>query len=178
MAGLWPFGRGRAARSAGTEATRSSHPSALKRERRALLREREERVRDLGGLVFEMFRRDRFRVELVTERCSDLVAIDDRIEEIDALLGAARGRGGPRCECGAPVPWGAHFCANCGRPAGQRPVVACARCGSPLPAEAQFCSHCGSAVEQVPEAPVDTQPEPAPQEPAQPEPAPQEPAEV
>jgi predicted amidophosphoribosyltransferase len=114
-----------------------------------------------------MFRRDRFRVELVTERCSELVAIDERLEEIDALLASARGRGGPRCECGAPLPFGAHFCANCGRPVGPRPVVACARCGSPLPAEAQFCGRCGSAVEQVPEVPVDTQAEPAPQEPAE-----------
>jgi hypothetical protein len=168
MAGLWPFGRGQAARPAGTEASQpSSHPSALKRERRALLHEREERIRDVGGLVFEMFRRDRFRVELVTERCSELVAIDERLEEIDALLASARGRGGPRCECGAPLPFGAHFCANCGRPVGPRPVVACARCGSPLPAEAQFCGRCGSAVEQVPEVPVDTQAEPAPQEPAE-----------
>lgn len=167
MAGLWPFGRGRAARPAGTEASRpSSHPSALKRERRALLREREERIRDVGGLVFEMFRRDRFRVELITERCSDLVAIDERLAEIDALLAAAHGRGGVRCACGAPLPVGAHFCANCGRPVGPRPVVACARCGSPLPAEAQFCSRCGSAVEQAPEIP-DTQAEPAPQEPAE-----------
>ena len=25
------------------------------------------------------------------------------------------------CDCGAPVPWGSHFCANCGRPVGARP---------------------------------------------------------
>lgn len=169
MAGLWPFGRNRSARTAAGEAPRqASSPAALKRERRALVREREERLRDLGGLVFEMFRRDRFRVELVTERCGDLVALDERLNELDSLLAAAQTRGGLRCACGAPLAWGAHFCANCGRPAGPRPVVSCARCGAPLPADAQFCGRCGSAVEpQETEPSADTEPEPAPKEPAE-----------
>jgi Double zinc ribbon len=167
MARLWR--RSRQARTAAGEAPRrASNPGALKRERRALLREREDRLRDLGGLVFEMFRRDRFRVELVTERCADLVALEERLEELDSLVAAATSRGGLRCACGAPLAWGAHFCANCGRPAGPRPVVSCARCGSPLPADVQFCGHCGSRVETArPEPPADTQPEPAPKEPAE-----------
>lgn len=168
MAGLWPFGGGRRGRTAVGEAPRrAAHPAVLKREQRTLLREREERIRDLGGLVFEMFRRDRFRVELVTERCADLTALEQRLSELDALLSASR-RGGLRCECGAPLSWGAHFCANCGRPAGSRPVVSCARCGAPLPAEAKFCGSCGSAVEEPrDELPADTQPEPADKEPAE-----------
>src|ERR687896_2202484 len=99
MARLWPFGRGGSGRTAAGEAPRrASHPAALKREQRALLREREERIRDLGGLVFEMFRRDRFRVELVTERCADLVALEERLNEIDTLIATANRRGGLRCE--------------------------------------------------------------------------------
>ena len=120
MARIWPF------RSAKAAPRRAASPGALKRERRVLVREREQLVRDLGGIVYEMFRLDRFRVELVTERCRTLASLDDRIDEIDALLSAATSHG-PRCECGAPLPWGAHFCQNCGRPAGPRPVVACAR---------------------------------------------------
>jgi Double zinc ribbon len=169
MARLWR--RSQPARTAAGEAPRrASHPGALKRERRALLREREDRLRDLGGLVFEMFRRDRFRVELVTERCADLVALEERLDELDSLVTAATSRGGLRCACGAPLAWGAHFCANCGRPAGPRPIVSCARCGSPLPADVQFCGRCGSRVETPPpepEPPADTQPEPAPKEPAE-----------
>ena len=113
-----------------------------------------------------MFRRDRFRVELVTERCADLVALDERLDELDSLLASSR-RGGLRCECGAPLAWGAHFCANCGRPVGSRPVVACARCGAPLPADVKFCSRCGSEVEAPREPPADTQPEPVAKEPAE-----------
>ena len=154
MAGLWPFGR---SRTEGTEPRRASTPGVLKRERRALTRERNQLIRDLGGIVYEMYRLDRFRVELVTERCSALAALDQRIDEIDELLTSATRRG-PRCECGAPIPWGAHFCQNCGRPAGPRPVVACARCGSPLPADVQFCGSCGSPVELTPELPADTEP--------------------
>jgi hypothetical protein len=154
MARLWPFGRSRVK----AVPRRASTPGALKRERRALAREREQLVRDLGGIVYEMFRLDKFRVELVTDRCRTLASLDDRIDEIDALLTAATTRG-PRCECGAPIPLGAHFCQNCGRPAGPRPVVACARCGSPLPADVRFCSSCGTPVEVTPEVPEDTEPD-------------------
>ena len=44
----------------------------LRRERRALLRLREQKLRDLGGLSLEMYRRDRFREDLVLERCAEL----------------------------------------------------------------------------------------------------------
>jgi len=164
MAGLWPFGRSSAPRAA---AARPATPAALKRERRVLLREREQLVRDLGGIVYEMFRLDRFRVEVVTARCRALVELDERLDHVEELLAGARRRGA-RCECGAPIPWGSHFCQNCGRPVGPQPVVSCARCGSPLAADVRFCGTCGSAVEfgsgaavaapALAEAPADTLP--------------------
>jgi transposase len=92
----------------------------LRRERRELLHDREERLRDLGGLMLEMFRRDQFRRELLLERCAELVALEERVAELDTLIAAAvsRGRVQPavRCECGAPIFWGARFCGQCGRP--------------------------------------------------------------
>ena len=97
-------------------------PRELKRERKALLEMREERLRDLGGLALEMYKRDRFNAGLVVERCAELVAIEARIQEIDALLdGSAlvrRGGGGAVCICGAPILLGARFCATCGRALG------------------------------------------------------------
>jgi hypothetical protein len=93
----------------------------LKRERKSLLLVREERLRDLGGLALEMYKRDRFSAGLVVERCAELVAIEARIQEIDSLLdGSARLRreGGALCVCGAPLLLGARFCATCGRAAG------------------------------------------------------------
>lgn len=100
----------------------------LKRERKALLEVREERLRDLGGLALEMYKRDRFSAALVVERCAELVAIEVRVQEIDSLLdGTARlrrGGGGAVCVCGAPLLLGARFCATCGRPvSGERSVA-------------------------------------------------------
>jgi hypothetical protein len=92
----------------------------LRRERRALLRLREQKLRDLGGLSLEMYRHDRFREDLLLERCAELIGLEARIHELDVLLGSTpRAAGVPktaRCECGAPILWGSHFCATCGRP--------------------------------------------------------------
>ena len=100
----------------------------LKRERKALLEMREERLRDLGGLALEMYKRDRFKASLVVERCAELVALEARVQEIDALLDGTsrlrRGGGGAVCVCGAPLLLGAHFCATCGRPIGGPPSSA------------------------------------------------------
>ena len=97
-------------------------PRELKRERKALLEIREERLRDLGGLALEMYKRDRFNAGLVVERCAELVALEARVQEIDALRdGSAlvrRGGGGAVCICGAPILLGAKYCATCGRALG------------------------------------------------------------
>ena len=94
----------------------------LKRERKALLEVREERLRDLGGLALEMYKRDRFNAGLVVERCAELVAIEARVQEIDSLLdgtaGIRRGGGGAVCICGAPILLDARYCASCGRALG------------------------------------------------------------
>ena len=94
--------------------------SELRRERRALLRLREQKLRDLGGLSLEMYRRDRFREDLLLERCAELIGLEARIHELDVLLGAVRAAPAAprtaRCDCGAPLLWGSRFCASCGRP--------------------------------------------------------------
>jgi hypothetical protein len=131
-------------------------PGTLRRERRALVRTREERIRDLGGLMLEMYRRDQFRQDLLVEQCLEVVAIEERLRDIDSLLEAAisaRRQGlGIRCECGAPIVWGSHFCANCGRPVGEEPIVSCPSCGNALAADARFCPSCGAAAPEEPQA--------------------------
>lgn len=94
----------------------------LRRERRTLQRLREQRLRDLGGLLLEMFRRGSFREELLSEQCADLVAIESRLAEVDLALTAPRRRA-PRCQCGVPLLPGARYCPSCGR-AVTRPVAA------------------------------------------------------
>jgi len=128
---------------------RSTLPPAgvLRRERRALLQFREERLRDLGGLLLEMFRRDRFREDLVRERCEELLEIDDHLAALDSLLGLSwTPPGQARCACGATIADDAQFCAACGRSLGEG-TRSCAACGSALPADATFCARCGMRVD-------------------------------
>jgi hypothetical protein len=95
-------------------AVRRPPAGVLRRERRALQRLREERLRDLGGLLLEMYRRGSFREELLSEQCADLVAIETRLADIHLTLSGPPRRA-PRCICGAPLLPGARFCASCGR---------------------------------------------------------------
>lgn len=103
-------------------AVRRALPPAgqLRRERRVLLQARERRLRDLGGLMVEMYRRDQFRQDLLVDRCVELAKIDERLGELETLLTVSASRGrvreAARCECGAPLFWGSKFCAQCGRP--------------------------------------------------------------
>jgi predicted amidophosphoribosyltransferase len=75
---------------------------------------RNEALLELGGLLVEMYRRGGFREDLLAERCAAVVGIDARLAEIEDLL-HMRSRNVPRCECGAAVLRGSHFCPNCGR---------------------------------------------------------------
>ncbi len=97
-------------------APRRPQPGVLRRERRALLKAREEALRELGGLLVEMYRRGGFRDDLLAERAAGVIGIDARLAEIEELLHVHRRV--PRCECGTPVLRGSRFCPNCGRPLG------------------------------------------------------------
>jgi hypothetical protein len=123
----------------------------LRRERRSLLKLREERIRDLGGVVLEMVRRDEFREDLVYEQAAELFGLEDRLHELEALLARVttvrRTPPSAKCACGAPVLWGQHFCANCGRPVGDA-IVACTTCARALSADAKFCASCGAVAAQ------------------------------
>jgi hypothetical protein len=94
-------------------ALRRPNPGVLRRERRLLQKARAEALGELGGLLVEMYRRGGFREDLLAERCAGIVGIDARLAEIEDLLHTRRHM--PRCECGAPVLRGSHFCPNCGR---------------------------------------------------------------
>jgi hypothetical protein len=118
-------------------------PAELRRERRTLLRLREERIRDLGGLALEMYRRDAFRESLLFDHCAEVASIEERLRELDALLDA-RHPPAARCVCGAPLFWRAHFCGNCGRQLGEAGALSCRRCGRALPADARYCAACGA----------------------------------
>jgi hypothetical protein len=109
-----PFRRKAGSRAAAEGiSARRPHAGLLRREQKALLRAREDKLRDLGGLLVEMYRRGAFREDLLAEGCAEVVGIDARLGEIDDLLHLDRRAA--RCECGAPILLGSHFCPNCGR---------------------------------------------------------------
>jgi hypothetical protein len=125
-------------------------PVRLQRERRELAEGREIELRDVGGLAVEMVRRDRWNADLLVSRAHEVLALEQRMHELDSLLVAeATARSFPNvmyCKCGSPLVPGVHFCGHCGRPARTAPpVLTCAHCGQPLPAEVNFCSFCGNA---------------------------------
>lgn len=94
-------------------ALRRPSPGVLRRERRLLQKARVQALTELGGLLVEMYRRGGFREDLLAERCAAVVGIDARLAEIEDLLHARRHVA--RCDCGAPILRGSHFCPNCGR---------------------------------------------------------------
>jgi rubrerythrin len=94
-------------------------PSRLRRERRALLHVREERIHALGGIVLEMYRQDDFRQDVLHDQAAAIVALEERVREVDRLLAARTGRtrAAIRCRrCGTPLHAGARFCPSCGQP--------------------------------------------------------------
>jgi hypothetical protein len=50
---------------------------AMRRRLREIEREREEGLRDLGGLALEMHKRDRFEAELLSRKAAELEALGD-----------------------------------------------------------------------------------------------------
>jgi len=111
---------------------------ALRRQRQELWRIYLGQVADLGGLVVEMARRGTLNGALVQRRAADVVALEQRIGELDALiLSASQIRRGqvsaqvlpPALEPVAPT------------------AVACARCHALMPVDANFCAYCGAARE-------------------------------
>ena len=112
---------------------------------------RETTLRDLGGLMLEMYKRNRFREELLLDKCEEVLAIEVEIAHVDQRLfqmappNAAGMRPIGRCECGAPIHPGQNFCGVCGRSfATLTQARSCMRCGTALRQGDHYCSTCGS----------------------------------
>lgn len=112
----------------------------LRRERRRLQARRESAVHHLGGLAFELHRRDllaepvmRLRAAEVAEIDESVRAIDARLDEMERLRLERRGR--------AP------------RAVEPPPAGHCHTCSTPYLTQANFCSNCGTALALVEVAP-------------------------
>jgi hypothetical protein len=153
------FKKGEVARTTKPKDKVSGAAAPLHDRRRRLVSAREATLRDLGGLMLEMYKRNRFREELLLDKCEEVLAIEVEIAHIDQRLfqlappNAAGMRPIGRCECGAPIHPGQNFCGVCGRSfATLTQSRNCDRCGSGLRPGDAFCSTCGNQAPDVLEA--------------------------
>ena len=111
-------------------APRDERAGALRRRRRKLLTEREEAVYHLGGLAFELYRRDMLPEGVMRLRAGAVAGLDDSVRDIDVRLGEIDRA---RRERRNAVP--------------EDPSVGCCMtCRTPFRAEARFCWQCGTQV--------------------------------
>ena len=85
----------------------------MRRRLREIAEQREERLRDLGGLAFEMHKRDRFEGRLLAEKAAEIGELDRDAE----LLRRALDEGLTLGELEAPVEGGSKL----GPPAESQP---------------------------------------------------------
>jgi hypothetical protein len=109
---------------------RGAAPRRLRRERRRLITRREEAVYHLGGLAFELYRRDMLGEDVMRRRAGEVAEIDDTVRDIDVRLGELDRERRDRRRVAEPDP-----AAGC-----------CLTCRAPFRAEARFCWQCGTQV--------------------------------
>jgi hypothetical protein len=118
---------------------RQERAGALHRRRRALIAQRQETVYHLGGLAFELYRRDLLSEDVMRRRAGEVAMLDDTVRDIDIQLGEMdRARRARRARSPDDLAAGN-----------------CVRCHAPFRAEARFCWQCGARM--VPEAEGDEQ---------------------
>jgi hypothetical protein len=118
-----------AAGPAPVAADTETNPSRLRRRRKRLISDREVAVYHLGGLAFELYRRDLLSEDVLRRRAGSVALIDETVHDIDVRLEqldserrekrARRGDGGlttaGNClACRAPFQADARFCWQCG----------------------------------------------------------------
>jgi hypothetical protein len=81
----------------------------MRRRLREIGEQREERLRDLGGLTLEMHKRDRFERRLLSEKAEEIAALDREAELLrraldeGLTLGELEGPGDGASKLGAPA---------------------------------------------------------------------------
>lgn len=128
----------------------------LRSHLRELERGKEEKINELGTLVYDLLRRDVYQEQEVREAYQHIVLLDHQIvsvqDEIRKAQAASTTVSALSCDCGAAVGPDQKFCSSCGKDvqgiiAGAKPTEGskrCATCGSEIKEEAKFCPKCGT----------------------------------
>lgn len=117
------FPRGSATAAGASDATLAmapvpDGPAAELTSRRDALAERFAQAQwDLGGLAYEMARRDHFRLDVLVRAAARLQEVDAELAEAERLLRLEEAAAAGSCPaCGALHARGAVFCWQCGGP--------------------------------------------------------------
>jgi len=141
-----PRGRAKAGKSA-PEAGRNGAPAPGRSVSPQLLKRKDELSRayaqlqwDLGGIAYEMARRDHYRLEVLNAHAAKLQEVDAELGQLERLVKLDEaGAAGDCPHCGALQARGAHFCWRCGKeitPAGAEGANAATASGAGAPAPA------------------------------------------
>jgi hypothetical protein len=135
--------------------------SRLRNQLRTLEKDKDDRLRDLGRMVYDMVRLDKYQPQEVSEFCRKIGDIDRQIvlveEEIKRAQALSSQSGQESfiatCDCGAGLSANQKFCGVCGREVSGLTVQPehspdksrlCSSCGSEIKTEAKFCGKCGA----------------------------------
>jgi len=90
--------------------------SDLERRRDRLARELVDAQWDLGGLAYEMARRDHFRLDVLSRQAAKLQQLDAELSEVERMLKLGQAGAAGACgNCGALYAQGSVFCWQCGK---------------------------------------------------------------
>lgn len=90
--------------------------SDLEKRRDRLAKELVDAQWDLGGLAYEMARRDHFRLDVLTRQAAKLQQIDAELGEVERMLKLDQAGAAGACgNCGALYAQGSVFCWQCGK---------------------------------------------------------------
>lgn len=103
------------AQAAAAAATPQVPMTELRKRRDDLAQQFGELQYDLGGIVYEMARRDHYRMDVVTQHAANLQRIDAELAEAERLLRLEDAAAAGNCRfCGSLHATGATFCWQCG----------------------------------------------------------------
>lgn len=95
---------------------RSKASPALVKRRDELSRQFAQLQWDLGGIAYEMARRDHYRLEVLNAQAAKLQEVDAELGQIERMVKLDEaGAAGYCAACGAPQARGAAFCWKCGK---------------------------------------------------------------
>lgn len=132
----------------------------LRSQMRQLEKEKDEKLKEFGRLVYDMVRRDAYNEQKIKEYCPiigeidrQLVAVETEIKKIHEASSSGIVNYVAVCECGSGLMANQKFCASCGLDVSalvnqiKNPVEnakPCSICGSEIKEAAKFCGKCGA----------------------------------